>query len=222
MVPRTTISPDGVTTPHEPAPARLDGGRLGVYAALGASIGTVPLPWIPDALVRRVRGALVHDVAVRHGLSLAPDARNLLADPSGPDGSGGALAKTVRYLGVRLALKTLTRVGPVGAFWPIRRALQTYALGHLFDRYLAGRRPREGTRIEADEARRVRHAIDGALTRALGVSVAPEPDPVAIEDERDPGTALVDGLLLGTAGVPARLVRRLDVAFDELLSSDDG
>src|SRR5258708_753294 len=59
-----------------------DGTRLGVYAALGASVAAVPLPWIPDALVRRVRGALVHDIPVRHGLSLTGDARDALAEPS--------------------------------------------------------------------------------------------------------------------------------------------
>jgi hypothetical protein len=213
---------DDATDAHEPALARIDGGRLGVYAALGASVGTVPLPWIPDVLVRRVRGALVHDVAVRHGLSLSQDARELLADPSGPDESRGALAKTARYLGVRLALRTLARVGPVGALWPIRRAVQTYALGHLFDRYLAGGRPRSAVRIEADEARRVREAIDGAIRHALGVTAAPISEPEAIDDERDPTTALVDGLLLGAAGVPARLVRRLDTAFDDLLAHADG
>jgi len=222
MVPRSILSHDGATEPREPALARIDGGRLGVYAALGASIGTVPLPWIPHALVRRVRGALVHDVAARHGRSLAHEAREILADPSGPDGSGGAFARTVRYLGVRLALKTLTRMGPIGALWPLRHAIQTYALGHLFDRYLAGGGAPGAVRIEAEEARRLRHAIDGALTHALGVSAAPLSEPAAVDDDRDPATALVDGLLVGVAGVPARLVRRLDAAFDDLLGHSDG
>ena len=182
----------------------------------------MPLPWVPDALARRVRGALVHDVAVRHGLSLAHEARDLLADPSSPDHPRGALAKTVRYVGVRLALRTLTRVGPAGMIWPLRHAIQTYALGHLFDRYLAGGRKQETVRIDVEEARRVRHAIDGALTRALSVVAVPVSEPDAVDDQRDPTTALVDGLLVGAAGVPARLMRRLDAAFDELLASSDG
>jgi hypothetical protein len=222
MQPRFPLSHDGATEPDERASSRIDGGRLGVYAALGATAGTVPLPWVPDALARRVRGALVHDVAVRHGLSLAHEARDLLADPSGPDHPRGALAKTVRYVGVRLALRTLTRVGPVGMLWPLRHAIQTYALGHLFDRYLAHVRKLETVRIDAEEARRVRHAIDGALTRALSVNATPVSEPDAVDDQRDPTTALVDGLLVGAAGVPARLVRRLDAAFDDLLAGSDG
>src|SRR6202008_3528231 len=59
--------------PRDATPVRahvspVERSRLGVYAAIGASAGAVPLPWIPDVLVRRVRGALVHDVAVRPGL----------------------------------------------------------------------------------------------------------------------------------------------------------
>ena len=95
-------------------------GRLGVYAALGASVGAVPLPWLPDSLVRRVRGAVVHDVAVRHGLSLTREAREVLSEPAGPDGPRGLIAQTMRFLGVRLAARTLTRLGPVGAVWPAR------------------------------------------------------------------------------------------------------
>src|SRR5690606_10074223 len=34
----------------------LGAGRIGVYTALGAAIGVVPLPWIPDTIARRVRG----------------------------------------------------------------------------------------------------------------------------------------------------------------------
>src|SRR5260370_121218 len=85
---------DALTPATEPG---VDGGRLGVYAAIGATVGTVPLPWVPAALVRRVRGALVRDVAARHGLVLSAEARRVLADPSGPDSSPGMVVRTLRY-----------------------------------------------------------------------------------------------------------------------------
>jgi hypothetical protein len=202
--------------------APFDAGRLGVYAALGASIGAVPLPWIPEALVRRVRGALVHDIAVRHGLSLTPDAREVLADPAQNGERPGAVGQVLRFVGVRLAMKTLARVGPVGALWPLRNALRTYALGHLFDRYLARSRRGDSRSIEPEEARRVRRAIDGALLRATTVHDAPVPEPPVLDERRDPATMVVDGLLGAAAGVPARLVNRLDIAFDELLANSNG
>ncbi|HEY8041508.1 MAG TPA: hypothetical protein VIF15_16995 [Polyangiaceae bacterium] len=200
----------------------IEGGRLGVYTALGASVSAIPLPWVPDSLVRRVRGALVHDIAVRHGLSLTQDARDVLCEPSGPDGPRGLLAQAVSYLGVRLAARTLTRFGPIGMVWPVRNALRTFVLGHLFDRYLEAGRTERAVRVDVDEARRVRQAIDGALARALTVEAPPAEEPTVIDDQRDAVTALMDGLLGLAAGVPGRLMGRLDAAFDDLLAHRHG
>jgi len=199
----------------------VDRGRLGVYVALGASAGAVPLPWVPDSLLRRVRGALVHDFASRRGLSLTSEAREVLAEPSRADGSHGWLSQAARYVGIRLAVRTLARFGPVAALWPLRTALRTYVLGHLFDRYLELVRTERAVRIDAAEARRVRAAIDGALARAVSVGTSTTPEPTVIDDQRDPLTALVDELLGVAAGVPGRALHRLDAAFDELLANDD-
>jgi hypothetical protein len=195
----------------------VDPSRLSVYAALGASVSAVPLPWLPDSLVRRVRGALVHDIAVRHGLSLTPEAREILCEPSGPDGPRSVLTQAMRFLGVRFATRALTRLGPVGMLWPLRGALRTYVLGHLFDRYLDLARTDRAARIDVEEARRVRQAVDGALARALTVDPGELQEPTIIDDQRDAVTAVVDTVLGLAAGVPGRLVRRLDAAFDELL-----
>src|SRR5579883_3291201 len=138
-------------TPVRARAAAVERSRIGVYAAIGASAGAVPLPWIPDALVRRIRGALVHDVAVRHGLSLTLDARDVLAEPACADGPRGLFAQAVRFAGAQLAARTLTRLGPVGLFWPLRSAAQTYALGHLFDRYLETARTERAVRIDVEE-----------------------------------------------------------------------
>src|SRR5258708_3798908 len=105
---------DGETATAVALRSSVDRGRIGVYAALGASVGALPLPWLPDSLVRRVRGALVHDVAVRHGVSLSSDARDVLAEPAGPDGPRGLVAQAVRFFGLRLAGRVPTRLRPAG------------------------------------------------------------------------------------------------------------
>jgi hypothetical protein len=176
MVQRTPLSRDGDSNAlhnvARPQPS-VDAGRLGVYAALGASVGTMPLPWLPDALIRRVRGSLVHDVAARHGLSLTRDARDVLAEPSGPDGPRGLVVQVFRYVGAKVVLRALAGFGPISIAWPMRNALLMYVLGHLFHRYLELSRTERAMRIDVEEARRVRLAIDGALLRAITVVTAP-------------------------------------------------
>jgi hypothetical protein len=204
--------------------AHVDGGRLGVYAAIGATVGTVPLPWVPGALVRRVRGALVHDVAGRHGLSLSPEARRVLADVSSPDSPDGTVTRALRYASKRLALRALTRVGPLRALFPIGQALQVYALGALLDRYLrtlrlVGSPDAASARIEREEALRVRRAIDHAIAGVLDAAPAGPDEAARVDDGRDRVTALVDGLLGAAAGVPAQLMHRLYAAFDAQFSA---
>lgn len=211
--------PDDLSTVH--SRPIIDRGRLAVYTALGASVGALPLPWVPNTLLRQVRGALVQDYAVRYGLSLSREAREVLSEPGGQEGGRGFLSQMAGYLGARLAVKTLTRFGPVGLVWPLRDGIRTYALGHLFDRYLGSARSERAIRIDAQEARRVRRAIDGALVRAVTVEASRPAEPAAIDDQRDLATSLVDGFLSLAAGLPDRLVRRVDAAFDELLKTSD-
>jgi hypothetical protein len=188
-------------------------GRLGVFTLLGAAAGSVPLPWVPASLARRVRGALVQDVAFRHGLSLSPEARALLAEPSRSERGSRATREALRYL----ALRMLGRVGPVQLLGPVRSALTTFVLGHLFARHLATRRE-ESIRIEEKEALELRRIIDRALVRALTAGAPFEPDSSdpPPEELRDEVTQAVDGVLIATANVPSWLVRRLDAAFDDL------
>jgi len=218
LFPRT--SPDALPTTARSRP--VDRGRLGVYAAIGASLASVPLPWLPDSFARRVRGALVHDVAARHGLSLAREARELLAEPSGPDGPRGLLAQALRFFGARLAIRALTSFGPIAVVWPIRNAAGTYLLGHLFDRYLELSRTERAVRIDVEEARRVRLAIDRAVVRALTVVTPPLDEPMVIDEQRDAASVVVDTVLGTAAGLPARLMLRVEAAFDELLTQSHG
>jgi len=223
MTSRSTIARDDTDDLSTVGGGRaIDASRLGVYSAMGASVGALPLPWLPQRLLRRVRGALVHDFAVRHGLSLTREARDVLAEPCGRDDPRSVIAQLLGYVGARLALRTLARFGPIGLLWPLRDGVRTYVLGHLFDRYLEMARSERAVRIDGEEARRVRRAIDASLARAMTVDAAPIPEPVAIDDQRDFATAVVDSLLALAAGVPDRMVHRVDAAFDDLIKTADG
>ena len=197
--------------------SQLGGGRLGTYTVLGAVCGIVPLPWVPDATVRRVRGALVHDLTSRHGLSLTHEARTILVEPNGTEGPRGFLKQGATFAISRV----LGRVGPFAFIPPVRSALGTYVLGHLLQRYLDTARTVRAVRIDVEEARRVRRAIDQALIYALTTEArgSREDPPFAPEDLRDNSEQIVDGVLITIASMPGWLVRRLDAAFDEVLST---
>jgi len=196
---------------------QLGGGRLGTYTVLGAVCGIVPLPWIPDATVRRVRGALVHDLTSRHGLSLTPEARTIFCEPSGAEGPRGFLKQGATFA----ITKVLSRFGPFAMIPPVRSALGTFVLGHLLQRYLETARTARSVRIDVEEARRIRRAIDQALLYSLTTEArAPHEDgPYAPEDLREGTETVVDGVIISIASMPGWLVRRLDAAFDEVLSS---
>lgn len=215
--PLRATTPDNGPDPLARRAPPVGGGRLGVYAAFGAAAGALTLPWLPDLLSSRVRGALVQDIAVRHRLSLSPEARSILAEPLAPGIRRSAATRAARFLGARLVVRALQSVAPVGLIWPLGGALRTYVLGYLFDRYLERGRSEQAIHIDAQEATLVRKAIERALTRALTLDPDPLPEPEKIDDQRDPTTALIDGLLGRAAGVPERLARRLDAAFDEAL-----
>ena len=195
----------------------LGGGRLGTYTMLGAVCGVVPLPWIPDATVRRVRGALVHDLTARYGLSLTSEARALLVATGGAEGKRSLLKQGARFAVSRV----LGRFGPFAMIGPVRSALGTFALGHLLERYLDGARTARSVRIDVEEARRVRRAIDQSILYALTTEAHPDSDDGlhAPEDMRDQGEQIVDGVLISIASMPGWLVRRLDAAFDEVLAN---
>jgi len=196
---------------------KLGGGRLGTYTVLGAASGVVPLPWVPDAIVRRVRGALVHDLTARHGLSLTPEARGVLVEPAGTEGPRGFLSQGLTFAVTRV----LGRFGPLGVIPPVRSALGTFVLGHLLQRYLETARTARSVRIDVEEARRVRRAIDQALLYALTTEArrSREDAPHSPEDLRDQTTQVIDGVLISIASMPGWLTRRLDAAFDEVLTS---
>jgi hypothetical protein len=191
-----------------------DAGRISTYATMGVLAGSVPLPWVPDAIARRLRGAMLHDMAARHGLSLTPEARAVLCEPSGMEGPRGVMGQAMTFV----ATKILSRFGPLALVQPVRAGLATFLLGHLFRRYLENTRAERAVRIDVEEARRVRRAIDQALFHMVTADVRPTPDDAASapEDLRDPTTAVVDSGFIAAASFPSWLLRRLDAAFDDV------
>jgi hypothetical protein len=193
-------------------------GRLSVMALIGFAAGAVPLPYVPGAMLKRVRGALAHDIAARYGLSLTDGARREIAAPSRTARSGALLA-TVAFV----ARRTLRRFGLLGIVPPVTAWLEVYALGLLFDRYLERVRASQTLRIHETEAELVRKAIDNAVARALSPKLDLPPRQGAsepTEELRPMSTRIFDGVLLAAAAVPDHFRRRLEAAFDAVLDDD--
>lgn len=190
-------------------------GRLGTYSMLGAVVAAVPLPVIPGGLAMRVRGALVHDVCARHGLSVTPEARRVLVKPGLAEGPEGVMGAAFRFAVVRV----FARLGPLGFIPPLRSGILTFAIGHLLARYLSTRED-PSVRIDVEEARRVRRATERALALVISTPARVEHDMGSAPEElRDPLTQATDGIASALAGLPSYLVRRLEAAFDESILS---
>src|SRR5664279_5666333 len=138
-------------------------GRIAVYAVLGGASGVVPLPWLPNAIARRLRGALAQDIAARHGLSLTKEARDLLSEPEPREAARGLFGEAIRFATRRL----ITRFSPLAVLPPVRGAAHVFALGHLFNRYIEKNRSLRSVRVDAEEARLIRKGIDAAMTAVL-------------------------------------------------------
>ncbi|HEY1959837.1 MAG TPA: hypothetical protein VGH28_29710 [Polyangiaceae bacterium] len=206
----THVSPAALDQPR----GALGIGRLGTYSALGAAAAAIPIPILPGSIATRVRGALVHDVCARHGLSVTPEARRFLAKPGLAEGPEGVFGMALRFATTRI----FSRLGPLTVLPPIRSALLTYAIGHLLSRYL-DRREDPSVRIDVDEARRVRRAIESAIARVVATPAPDESDiGSAPEELRDPVTQATDGIIAAVASLPGNLVRRLEAAFDESIA----
>jgi uncharacterized protein (DUF697 family) len=201
-------------SPASPPPA----GRLTVMMAYAVAATVIPIPFLPDRVLSRVRGALIYDITARHGLSLTSDARAALAAPDSEMRT--KLARTAESL----ARQLLRRVRPLGIVSSASRGLELYALGLLMERYVTRTRTTAAVRMHLEEARMVREAIDRALLRAFSPSLRPAITTMGegVEDLRDEFTRWIDALLLTGASVPSYLQRRLEAAFDEIVAETPG
>lgn len=187
-------------------------GQLAVLTAYAIAANAIPIPFVPERVLVRVRGAVVHHVTSRHGLSLTSDARNILADP------GSDQRKLLVRAAEGVARQLLRRLGPINALTSASRGLEVYALGHLLDRYLREARPSATVRMHLEEAQKVREAIDKAVIRTLSPTLRPNETTVGSshEDLRDELTRWVDAVLLTSAALPSYVERRLEAAFDQV------
>ena len=197
--------------PLDPPPG---GGRLAVLTALAVASRAIPLPFLPDRVLLHVRGAVLHDCTSRLGLSLTAEAREVLAAPAS---EGRTVTRT---LAEAVAHRLLRRLGPIARLTSGVRALEVFALGHLLERYFRESRPRGTLRIELTEARKLRQTIDSAVLKAFSPSLSTYPlqFPTPSEDLRDAFTRWIDTALLTGASLPGYVERRLDAAFDAVLS----
>jgi hypothetical protein len=204
VVAMTTISPSS--------------GRLAVLTAYAIAANTIPVPFLPERVLARIRGAIIQDVVSRHGISVTSDARKILAEASADQ----------RRLLIRaaegVARQILQRLGPLGVLTAIARGFEVYALGHLLDRYFREARPSATVRMHLEEAQKVRKAIDKAVLRALSPMLRPSETTMASshEDLRDEFTRWVDAALLTSAALPSYVERRLEAAFDQVIAETPG
>jgi uncharacterized protein (DUF697 family) len=190
--------------------------RMGAYSAMGALTAVVPLPWVPDFVLQRIRGTLLHDVAAAHGLSLSEEARAILAEPWSSSLPRGVLGQAARFLVARVT----TRLGPLGWLSPARSAFSTFMVGHLFERYLEMARTDQAIRIDEAEAKLIRKAMDASIKLFVTMEGSSPFQNIARapEDLREGRTQLVDGVILSLASLPSWVVTRLEAAFDDALS----
>lgn len=198
-----------------------------MYAAAAALATVVPVPILDRMLSRLARGAAMRRVAARHQVRLVGEARAILSRTT-PEGRRRAVS-------VGLVRKALTRlVPPLRIAARLDDALETFAASLLLDHYLGrgGRDP--GAPLGTDEARRVRRAMDAAMSagpleslrEAPGglwttvVSAARSTVTPDVED-RSPAERLVDSLLDAAADAPGEVGGDLRAAFDDALSRSE-
>jgi hypothetical protein len=186
--------------------------------AYAVAVTAIPIPFVPDQVLVRVRGAVVHDVAARHGLSLTSDARAALAEPDSE-----ARTRFVRAA-ESVARQILRQLRPLGVLTAASRGVELYALGLLLERYFSNVRAEGAVRVHLEEARLVRAAIERSILRALSPALRPAPTTLGegVEDLRDEFTRWIDALLLTSAALPSYLERRLEAAFDEIVEQTPG
>ncbi len=218
MTATDTVAPASTSTVALSPSTQPPAGRLVMMTAYAVAATAIPLPFLPDRVIARIRGALAHDILARHGLSLTTDARASLAEPD------SEMRTRLVRAAESLARQILRRIRPLGVLSSASRGAELYALGILLERYVVKLRRSSAVRMHHDEARLVREAIDRALLRAMSPSLRP---PVATlnqgaEDLRDEFTRWIDALLLTSAALPSYLERRLEAAFDEIVAEMPG
>ncbi|PIE06205.1 MAG: hypothetical protein CSA75_00760 [Sorangium cellulosum] len=189
-----------------------------MLSIMGAATNAIPFPFIPSKMVSNVRGAIAYEVARSHGLTITNNARRVLSIAHSTHSRKAQLVGLASWAARRIFRKT----GPFWMLSPAAAALETFALGHLLNRYFEEARKNHSVRVECDEALRIRRIIDITLQQTLSPDlVVPKgyrPDNPPGEDPREDITKLLDWALLSTASLPFYLLRRLDASFERVVA----
>ena len=98
-------------------------GRLGVLTGASLLVGFIPLPFVPDRVIRQLRGAIVHDVSSRHGISLTTEARRALAARDQPQRDEVSAGATSWMASLRLGESLLLQDRPSDAITAFQACL---------------------------------------------------------------------------------------------------
>ena len=197
-----------------------------VYAAVTGLAGAIPLPLVDGLMSELARGAAMRRVARRHGVTLTPGARAILA-------GSGTVRATSSERGRLLKAAVATVLAPFRVAARLEDAAGTMFAALVLDHFLRRiDRPKGATLTEA-EARRVRVATEAAIAEAgfdvlrtvpVGVWTVFRRALDAVMDGDDEGRSaverFVDALLDGLADAPNELTDSLVHHFDVALARD--
>lgn len=204
--------------------ARQAGASVTVYATITGLAGAVPVPMLDSVLSELSRGAAMRRVAKRHGVTLTPDARAVLASP-------GTVRATSTERGRLLKAALSSLLAPFRIAARLEDAVGTLFAAVLLDHFLRRSDRPDGATLTEAEARQVRAATELAISGAgfdalksapLGLwailkdalDALMRPDP----EGRSPLERFVDEVLDGLADAPNDLVDTLTLHFDEALA----
>lgn len=187
--------------------------QAGAAVATGAAT-LLPLPFLDDWILARSRRQLIASALVAHGRTFpATELRALYQDGGSWLGLPWRIAKSVALMPVKKLFRSVFFV--LGLRAVALAVGRTLALGHTVDRQLrrGGFREDSSTAVRADEARRLRRALDHAwqgIDERLVKRIANQ----ALERARGERGARVDTAEI--EGFLAELDRKVDQALADI------
>ena len=137
-------------------------------ALVAGAAGMVPVPYLDDLLAGAVRASLIRRLAEIRNVDLDANAVDALATPRGSRLLQAATVGSVALHGTRRIFRSVT-----ASLLLVRRvdeAMQTFAVGTLFDHYCASHHV--GFGLDGQRAAELRSAIDRAVADTHGDALA--------------------------------------------------
>ncbi len=154
-------SPNGITSPKgrdlEKSPQSSRRGNLTLYGVAAGLSAAVPLPAVDNWLGALTRGSTMRRVAMRYGVTLTPEAREILAAPG--------VATTVRNTGPARFLRGILNVSvkPARLLGGFEDGLAALLGAAFLDYYLRTADRPPDTPLGIVEAERIRRAMSYAV-----------------------------------------------------------